>query len=279
MTQLREYAQPMMPAVVKVQAFEADTSDTFTLALAPPRTPYSFRPGQFNMLYGFGLGEVAISISGDPAAAEPVVHTIRAVGSVTRGLAKLRAGDFLGLRGPFGSSWPVDLARGRDVVIVCGGIGLPPLRPAIYHILRHRDQYGRVVLLYGARTPADMLYREELTAWRARGDFQVLLTVDRGDASWRESIGLVTVLCSRALFDPERTIAMMCGPEVMMRFTAAELAKRGVEADRVYISLERNMQCALGFCGHCQFGPKFVCMDGPVFRQDRIFPFFNVREA
>jgi NAD(P)H-flavin reductase len=280
--QTGEHTSPMLPTVVRVRAFQAETADTITLDVDPPangRAPYSFLPGQFNMLYGFGLGEVPISMSGDPEAGGSVVHTIRAVGSVTRGLAKLRPGSALGLRGPFGSSWPVEAARGGDVVLVCGGIGLAPLRPVLYHLLRHRDEYGRLVLLYGARTPADVLYRQELQAWQGRGDFQVLLTVDWADSSWRESIGLVTSLFARAEFDPQRTIGMMCGPEVMMRFTVGEFEKRGVPADRLYVSLERNMQCAIGFCGHCQFGPNFVCMDGPVFRHDRIRAFFDVREA
>jgi NAD(P)H-flavin reductase len=272
----------MLPTVVGVQGFRTENHDTFTLTLQPPAvpgTPYSFLPGQFNMLYGFGLGEVPISMSGDPAEAASVVHTIRAVGSVTRGLAKIRPGNAIGVRGPFGSSWPLEMAQGNDVVLVSGGIGLAPLRPVVYHLLRHRDQYGRVVLLNGARTPGDLFYREELQAWQSRGDLQVLLTVDSADASWREPVGLVTALFKRAEFDPQRTVGMMCGPEVMMRFTVAEFAKRGVNTDRLYVSLERNMQCAIGFCGHCQFGPNFVCMDGPVFRYDQIKAFFDVREA
>lgn len=275
-------ASPMVPTVVKVRSFKAETHDTFTLVLDPPVRPgmtYSFLPGQFNMLYGFGLGEVPISMSGDPAETGVLLHTIRSVGSVTRGLAKLRAGDCIGVRGPFGSSWPVKEARGGDVVVVCGGIGLAPLRPALYHLLRHRDRYGKVVLLYGARTPDDVLFADELQMWRSRGDFQVFITVDRADASWRESVGLVTGLFARAEFDPRRTTGLMCGPEVMMRFTVAEFEQRGVPAERLYVTLERNMHCAIGFCGHCQLGPSFVCMDGPVFRHDRIRTFFDVREA
>jgi len=272
----------MLPTVVKVQCFQAETHDTFTLTLDPPTAsgaPYSFLPGQFNMLYGFGLGEVPISMSGDPAQTGSVVHTIRAVGSVTGGLAKVRAGDSIGVRGPFGSSWPMDKARGNDVLLVSGGIGLAPLRPALYHLVRHRDEYGRVALLYGARTPGDVLYREELQAWQSRGAFQVQLTADRADPSWSESVGLVTALFTPAEFDPQRTVGMICGPEMMIRLTLKEFEKRGVAANRLYVSLERNMQCAVGFCGHCQFGPNFVCMDGPVFRQDRIKAFFDVREA
>ena len=271
----------MLPTVVRVRDFRMETHDTFTLTLDPPTnlgTTYSFLPGQFNMLYAFGIGEAPISMSGDPAEAGSVVHTIRDVGSVTRGLARLRAGHSIGVRGPFGSSWPVEAARGGDVVLVSGGIGLAPLRPVLYHLLRHRNEYGRVVLLYGARTPADLLYREELQAWQRRGDIQVLLTVDRADPSWRESIGLVTALFARAQFDPQRTVGMMCGPEVMMRFTVREFENRGVTTDRLYVSLERNMQCAVGFCGHCQFGPSFVCKDGPVLRFDRIRSLFWLRE-
>lgn len=272
----------MLPTVVKVWSFHPETRDTFTLAVdvpTSPEAPYSFLPGQFNMLYGFGLGEVPISVSSDPALAGSVLHTIRAVGSVTSGLAKLRPGDSIGLRGPFGSSWPVEAARGSDVVLVSGGIGLAPLRPVLYQIVRHRADYGRVFLLYGARTPGDLLYREELQTWQSHGDLQVLLTVDQADWSWRDSIGLVTTLFGRIQFDPQRTIGMMCGPEIMMQFTLREFQKRGVAADRLYLSLERNMQCAVGFCGHCQFGPSFVCMDGPVFRYDRIRAFFELREA
>src|SRR6516225_5485401 len=194
----------MLPAVVRVKSFRRETHDTFTLSLAPPSIPgkpYTFLPGQFNMLYGFGLGEVPISMSGDPAVIDSIVHTARVVGVVTGGLARLRTGDCIGMRGPFGSSWPLEAARGSDVVLVSGGIGLPPLRPAIYHILRNRDQYGRIALLYGVRTPADLLYREELEAWHKRGDFQVLLTVDKADMSWRGSIGPVTALFLRAEFD------------------------------------------------------------------------------
>jgi NAD(P)H-flavin reductase len=271
----------MLPTVVKVRTVRMETSDTFTLALDPPRqkAPFSFTPGQFNMLYGFGLGEVAISLSGDPGEPGAMVHTIRAMGSVTRGLAKLASGDPIGIRGPFGSNWPLEAARGNDVVLVAGGIGLAPLRPVLYHLIRHRNDYGRIVLLYGARTPGDLLYREELKAWQRRDDVLVRLTVDCADPSWSESIGLVTALLARAEFDGERVVGMICGPEIMMRFTLQEFEKGGVTPDRLYVSLERNMQCAIGFCGHCQLGPNFVCMDGPVFRLDRIKSFFDVPEA
>jgi NAD(P)H-flavin reductase len=275
------HATTLTPAVVRVRDYRSETHDTFTLTLEPPagEPPYAFRAGQFNMLYAFGVGEAAISVSGDPGATGAIVHTIRAVGSVTNALAKLRPGDALGLRGPFGSSWPVEEARGRDVVFVTGGIGLAPLRPALYEVLRRRADFGRVVLLHGSRTPADLLYAEELASWARRGDCQVLVTVDRADPSWQGNVGVVTTLVRRGLFDPAGAIAMTCGPDVMMRFVIRELEKYGVAEDRVYLSLERNMQCAIGSCGHCQFGPHFICLDGPVFRHDRVKRIIDIREV
>jgi NAD(P)H-flavin reductase len=269
----------MLPSVLRVRQRLAETPGVFTLVVEPPRAEWSFRPGQFNMLYVFGVGEAAISLSGDASDTGTLVHTIRAVGSVTDALGRLQAGDALGLRGPFGSAWPLEAARGHDVIMVAGGIGLPPLRPVIYHLLRHRGDYGRIILLYGARTPADLVYDSEVKAWQERDDFQVLVTVDRADPSWPGSVGLVTDLIPRSVFAPERAIGLLCGPEVMMRFTIRDLLKRGVPEDCLFLSLERNMQCAVGFCGHCQFGPEFVCMDGPVFRYDRIKSFWSVREA
>lgn len=269
---------PMAPKVVRVRDYRSESHDVFTLTLEPP-PDWTFRPGQFNMLYVFGVGEAAISVSGDPAETGEVVHTIRAVGSVTNALSRLRSGQALGVRGPFGSTWPIEATHGRDVVIVAGGIGLAPLRPVIYHMLRHRADYGRIVLLYGVRTPDDLLYAAELEQWQKQGGVQVLATVGQGSPSWTGSVGMVTTLFPRAEFDAERAIGLMCGPEVMMRFVQREFDKQGVGKDRLFVSLERNMQCAIGFCGHCQFGPNFVCMDGPVFRYDQIESFFNVREA
>ncbi|MCK6578355.1 MAG: FAD/NAD(P)-binding protein [Anaerolineae bacterium] len=263
---------PMLPSLHRVEYARWDTDDTFSLELArvDGATIPPFEPGQFNMLYVYGVGEIPISISGDPARRDLLVHTTRAVGTVTRAMSTLKVGDSLGVRGPFGTTWPVDAARGRDVVIVAGGIGLAPLRPAMYRILAHREHYNRVVLLYGARTPGDVLYRKELEQWRAHFDLDVFVTVDRATGSWRGSVGLVTSLIGRAPFDPLNTAAMVCGPEVMMRFTAAELEKRGVKGDLIYVSMERNMKCAIGLCGHCQYGPFFICKDGPVFPYRRV---------
>jgi NAD(P)H-flavin reductase len=185
-------------------------------------------------------------------------------------MAKMKRGDVLGIRGPYGTSWPVEEARSHDVVLVAGGIGLPPLRPALYEILSHREKYGKVVLLYGTRTPGDILFKEELEQWRARFDLEVFVTVDRATEGWRGNVGVVTTLIHKAGFDPRNTVAMVVGPEVMMRFTALELLKRGVKSESIFLSMERNMKCGIGLCGHCQFGPVFICKDGAVFRYPRI---------
>jgi NAD(P)H-flavin reductase len=273
---------PMLPGRWRVRRARRDTRDTFTLDLEPVNAGVSlpFLPGQFNMLYVFGAGEVPISMSGDPANPGAMTHTVRAVGAVTKAMSRLRRGDAIGVRGPFGASWPVEEATGKDVVIVAGGIGLAPLRPVIYHILARREKYGRVKLLYGARAPGDILYHNELEKWRGRFDLQVEATVDNVSAgqSWRGHVGVVITLVAGAGFDPAQTVAMICGPEVMMRFTVIELQKRGVGEENIFISMERNMKCAVGFCGHCMFGPTFICKDGPVFRFDRIAPWLSKRE-
>jgi NAD(P)H-flavin reductase len=270
---------PMRPVPHRIRKRQRETHDIFTLELEPIGVvPTAFQPGQFNMLYAFGTGEVAISISGDPALANSVTHTIRSVGTVTNVLNGLKRGDMVGVRGPFGNPWPLAEATGKDVVIVAGGVGLAPLRSVVYRILAQRDKYARVVLLYGARTPDDLLYQRELEDWRSRFDLDVDVTLDTATSEWRGKVGVVTTLIARAAFDPLDSIVLMCGPEVMMRFTIQELEKRGVHADQIYVSLERNMKCAVGFCGHCQYGPTFVCKDGPVFRFDRIQSLFKVRE-
>ena len=270
----------MRPRPFRVLEVGRETGDTFSLTLEPPGgEPFRFAPGQFDMLYAFGLGEVPISISGDPARPERLVHTIRAVGGVTRAMQRLAVGDLVGVRGPFGTPWPVDEARGHDVVVVAGGIGLAPLRPVLYHVLLHREQYGRVLLLYGARTPADLLFPRELKLWRSRFDVDVEVTVDRASSQWLGGVGVVTRLIARAPIDGGSALAMVCGPEVMIRFSVMALEKRGVPHARTYVSMERNMKCAVGLCGHCQFGPYFVCRDGPVFRYDRTLPWFGIPEA
>jgi NAD(P)H-flavin reductase len=258
---------PWIPEPSRIERVRRETRDTFTLAL--DKRPFCFEPGQFNMLYLFGVGEVAISISGDPDA-DALVHTIRAVGTVTRAIARLTKGDALGVRGPFGTGWPVSLAEGGDLLVIAGGVGLAPVRPIVYRALRDRARFGRVILLVGARTPDDLLFAKELERWRARGACDVRITVDHAGPSWTGPVGVVPALIDGLAIDPARTIAMMCGPEVMMRFSARALEARGLSRDRIFLSMERNMKCATAFCGHCQYGPAFVCRDGPVFRFDRI---------
>ncbi|MEZ4445459.1 MAG: FAD/NAD(P)-binding protein [Polyangiaceae bacterium] len=269
---------PMLPVPFALTERTRESHDTFTFELSPPDGAFGFVPGQFNMLYAFGVGEAAISISGDPTRPERLVHTIRAVGSVTRALERMEPGDMVGVRGPFGSGWPVGPAEGGDLVIIAGGIGLAPLRPVVYHAVAHRDRYDKVVLIYGTRSPQDILYDEELMAWRGRFDLDVEVTVDRGDGSWRGKTGVVTRLLDRAEFDPERATAMICGPEIMMRYAARELVSQGMGHDRIYITLERNMQCAVALCGHCQLGRELICRDGPVYRYDRVAGLLGIRE-
>lgn len=271
---------PMNTIPCQVQRVRHETYDTFTLELKPAREPAlsSFQAGQFNMLYVFGLGEAPISISGDPGKGDRLIHTTRAVGAVTRAMRKLKRGNTIGVRGPYGSTWPVETAQGKDVIIMAGGMGLPPLRGVIYRILAERDKYGKFYLLYGTRTPEDILFIKELEKWRARLDMEVHITVDRALGGWKGNVGVVTTLIPKTNFNPQNTLAMVCGPEVMMRFSALELMKRGLAPESIYLSMERNMKCGIGLCGHCQCGPIFVCKDGPVFRYDRIKELLMKRE-
>lgn len=257
-----------------------DTRDTATLSLAPvDGVPLAFQAGQFTMVYAFGVGEVPLSISGDPTRDGPLLHTIRDVGGVTHTLTRLRRGDVLGIRGPYGKGWDVADGAGGDVVLVAGGIGLAPLRPALLQILSRRSDYKRVVLLYGTRTPEDALYIDELERWRGPFDLEVDVTVDYGPPQWRGKVGLVTGLIPRAGFDPATTLALVCGPEAMMRYVASALVDRGVEPSRIRLSMERAMDCGVGLCGHCQLRELFVCVDGPVFGYDRLQRLLWLREV
>lgn len=270
----------MLPVMCRIDRIQKDTIDTFTIELVPVthNGNFQYKPGQFNMLYVYGVGEIPISISGDPSEPNRLVHTTRVVGTVTRAMRRLKIGDMIGVRGPFGTHWPVEKAEGNDVVLVAGGIGLAPLRPALYYMLANRKKYGKIVLLYGTRTPSDIIYRSKLEQWRSRFDLDTHVTVDRADDRWMGNVGVVTTLIPHAPFDPLNTTAMICGPEVMMRYTAMALQKRGMPMERIYVSLERNMKCGIGLCGHCQFSSTFICKDGPVFGYDRVYELLNKRE-
>jgi NAD(P)H-flavin reductase len=271
---------PLLPEAFRLLTHVAETDDTFTIGLKPLSGSEEFRfaPGQFNMLYVFGAGEVPISISGDAGRPGTCVHTIRAAGPATALLKNLQPGAALGLRGPFGTPWPISQAEGKDILVIAGGIGLAPLRPVIYHVLQQRKRFGRVAILYGSRAPKDVLYREELARWAEQKDVQVEVTVDAAEAGWRGHMGVVPTLIPGTEVDPLHAVAMVCGPEIMMRYTVNELEKLGLSDDRIFLSMERNMKCAVGLCGHCQYGADFICSDGPVFSYDRLRTRFYRKE-
>ncbi|MDI6770062.1 MAG: FAD/NAD(P)-binding protein [Anaerolineales bacterium] len=270
------------PDWAEITAITPETEDisTFWLRFEAPaiQEHYRFQPGQFNMLYLPGYGEAAISISSDPDESRRLVgHTIRFVGNVTRAINRLKVGDLLGLRGPFSAPWPMDAIEGKDVILASGGIGLAPLRPAIYHILRHRERYGKVILVYGARTPRDLLYLNEYEEWR-KADIDVQITVDHADETWSGRVGVVPMWFYHFRIDPRKTALLTCGPEIMIRFVVFEALARRIPTDYIYVSLERNMKCGQGACGHCQLGPYFICKDGLVFPFSALEPYFNVEE-
>jgi sulfhydrogenase subunit gamma (sulfur reductase) len=265
------------PATIVEKIREAEDIDTYRLRFVDEQVRRSFRfaPGQFNMVYLFGVGEVAISIVSDPDEPEFLDHTIRVAGRVTKAIARLQPGDELGIRGPFGRGWPLADAQGKDVVIVTGGLGCAPVVGAIEYIFRRRNQYGSVKILHGVKTPHDLLYRERFDAWRRHPDTEVLLASDQPDKTWRYHIGVVTELFEQVRVDPARTIVLMCGPEIMMRLGVPILMQRGIPATAIHVSLERHMECGIGLCGHCQMGPYFLCKDGPVMRYDRVAPWLG----
>ncbi|MGH1360754.1 MAG: FAD/NAD(P)-binding protein [Burkholderiaceae bacterium] len=271
----------MKPDFLKVIDCIRETDDVVTLRLARPGDETKvqpFQPGQFNMLYAFGVGEVPVSMSGDASQTEFLEHTVRAVGPVSLALTRLAQDEQVGVRGPFGTAWPADQAVGGDLLIIAGGIGLAPLRPLLYQVLGHRNQYREIALLYGARSPEDLLYRGELEVWRRRPDLQVRVTVDRADASWTGDVGVVTQQLSRVSTDLSKTTVMICGPEIMIRLTCAALLDAGIQQSQIFVSMERNMKCAVGQCGHCQVGSYFVCRDGPVFPFGQVQRLMNIRE-
>ncbi len=271
---------PFAPAPYRVRAVATETPDTTTIVIEPWGTRRIGRtqPGQFVMLYAFGIGESPIGVAGGHPDGQ-LVHTVRNAGKVTGALCRLTPGDTVGVRGPYGHGWPIGEAKGRDILIVAGGLGLPPLRPLVYELFARRESYGRVEIIYGARTPKDLVYYDEIQTWRRRNDLRLQVTVDAAGREWYGDVGVVTTRIPDARFETGRTTAFLCGPEIMMRMTAQALVARGLAPEAIWVSMERNMKCAVGFCGHCQFGPSFVCRDGPVLRYDRVQHLLSLREV
>jgi NAD(P)H-flavin reductase len=272
---------PYQPCEVEVLERIQESPGLFTLRLrfTDPQLQeeYHFEPGQFNMLYLYGVGEVPISIVSDPSDERIIDHTIRAVGRVTRGLERLQAGDRIGLRGPFGRGWPMRAAEQRDVVVVTGGLGCAPVVSVINYITHRRERYGHMNIVQGVKHSNDFIWRERYEQWRQLPDTSVLLAADAGDALWPWHIGRVTDLFDQLEFDTQHVSVMMCGPEGMMRVVAKHMLGAGVEGDNLWLSMERNMQCGVGHCGHCQYGDKFICRDGPVFNYSQIKDLFGVK--
>lgn len=270
-----------LPDEVEVIEYIEESPDLFTLRLKftdPQRqAEYTFVPGQFNMLYLYGVGEVPISIVSDPEHDDTFDHTIRSVGRVTRGLAQLKAGDRLGLRGPFGHGWPILQSRQRDIVIVTGGLGCAPVVSMINYIEQRRNDFARLNILQGVKHTRDLLWRSRYDHWRKMDDTKVLLCADAGEAIWPWHIGLVSEVFDQLEYDPANTTVMMCGPEGMMHVVCDHMLEQQIPENQLFVSMERNMQCATGHCGHCQFGHQFICKDGPVLSYDRIKPLFRHR--
>lgn len=265
------------PLPYRVADAWAETADTQSIELVPAGEALApFSPGQFAMIYVFGIGEVPISVSALRGRHGGLVHTVRAVGAVSAALYRLRPGDSVALSGPYGTGWDLEAATGHDVLVVAGGIGLAPLRPVVQTVLDRSAEYGQLAVLVGARSPADLVFQDEIESWRGRA--QVEVTVDRPGPGWQGAVGVVTTLLGRLDLHPERTCALVCGPEVMMRHTARDLVTRGLVPHGVQVSLERNMHCATGHCGHCQLGPLLLCRDGPVVGYDRVADLLLVRE-
>jgi len=267
----------MLPSAYPLAALDWELDDTFTLHFETDGD-LDFEPGQIAMVSIPGVGEVPISISSDAGDRQRTSLTIRAVGAVTKALSRLDVGDQVGLRGPYGTPWPLDDAVDRDLIVVAGGIGLAPLRALLLRAMERRSDFGNLVLLYGSRDPYMLLFEKELHEWRARFDMEVEITVDRAAPGWMGDVGLVTQLVDRARFDAPGAVAMVCGPEIMMHFVGIALKDKGMAPERIYLTMERNMKCGIGLCGHCQLGREFLCKDGPVFPLSEVEHLMAIKE-
>ena len=267
----------MLPKRYQVKSNQQETHDTFTLTLDPIDEPIApFFPGQFNMLHLFGFGEVPISMSGIDSSNKELVHTIRAIGSVTQGMQQLKKGDEIGVRGPFGTNWPLD-EDAEHLFMIAGGLGIAPLRPLLLALTSRSHAFKTVSLLFGARTPSDILFASDLQEWKKKNIY-VTTSVDKPDASWKGNVGVITAQIRQSLRSSQTTRILLCGPEIMMKFALIELARAQVPDKQIFLSMERNMKCATGFCGHCQWGPHFLCKDGPIFAYDKIKTYLPIHE-
>lgn len=273
-TRFRE-APPMLPVRYRVTDRRQELPDTVTITVEAVDQPLAVaRPGQFHMMWVFGVGEVPISVAGHDELGR-VEHTIRSVGAVTTALCAAEPGTMIGVRGPFGSCFDLDATGERDLLVLAGGIGLAPVRPVVLEAMRSPHRFRRVTVLTGAKSPASVLYAGEVDRWRRAGA-HVSVIVDAAAPGWSGPVGLVTQLIPRALVDPKHTTVVMCGPEIMMCVAARDLIGLGVPGEAVQVSLERNMQCAVRQCGRCQLGPHFVCHDGPVFTWPQVAELLEV---
>lgn len=270
-----------LPLEAEVVERVQETPNVFTLHLRftdpAVQTSYRFHPGQFNMLYLYGVGEIPISIVSDPEHTQTLTHTVRVVGRVSRGFDQLTVGDRIGVRGPFGRGWPVEQAKGGDLLVVTGGLGCAPAVSVIDYVMRRRDGFGRLMIVQGVKHRDDLIWREQYEQWMEMPNTQVLLAADVGDPGWQWHVGLVTELFDQLQWGDAPPATMICGPEPMMAASARRAGELGVPEDRIWLSMERNMQCATGHCGHCQFGPAFVCKDGPVFSYPEIKAYLGQR--
>ncbi|KTD23231.1 hydrogenase/sulfur reductase gamma subunit [Legionella londiniensis] len=268
---------PCLPVAAEIIERIQESPAIFTLKarLIGPDSCFSFKPGQFNMLYHFGVGEVPISIASDPAEKKFISHTIRAVGRVTRAMQNLKAGDYIALRGPFGSGWPLEKARQKDVVIISGGLGCAPTVSVIKYIMARRNQYGKVFIIQGVKHSDDLIYRRQYESWQKMPDVTVRIAADVAGPKWPWRAGLATDLLHPLPLSPEKTIIMMCGPEMMMKAAVKILGEKNIPESAIYLSMERNMECGIGHCGHCQYGGLFICKDGPVFAYPKVKSLFS----
>lgn len=260
-----KYTATLTPLKASITSVRVETPNVRTYYVKLPEGIKLPEPGQFNMLYVHGVGEVPISVSDLDEESRVVAHTVRFVGSVTKTFELLREGDVIGFRGPYGVGWPMDAVIGKNIVLVAGGIGLPPLRPVIREVARNRSAYGKLIILYGARTPEDLMFSYEYSDYESIPNTELYVTVDKPNEGWRGNVGVVTNLIKHVDVDPSESYAFVCGPEIMMKFATRELLKKGFKTNKIYLSLERRMKCGVGLCGHCQMGPYFVCKHGPVF--------------